>query len=253
MLTFLPHGVLGVMVAGLLAAYVSTLSTHLNWGTSYLVHDFYRRFVRASEPERHYVLIGRIVTGILMLLAALFTLILQTARANFDLMLSVGAGTGLIYLLRWFWWRINAWSEITAMGSSFLLAAALFIAQRRGVTIPTHVSLLGTIAVTTLVWLATAYLTAPTDRATLRDFYRRARPAGPGWAAIRAECPDVVPADNLSAAFICWFAGLALVYGALFGAGHLLFRHLVAGLIGSAFAIAGAIVLVRTLPRLWRA
>ena len=253
MLTFLPHGVLGVMVAGLLAAYVSTLSTHLNWGTSYLVHDFYRRFVRASEPERHYVLVGRMVTGGLMLLAALFTLILQTARGNFDLMLSVGAGTGLIYLLRWFWWRINAWSEIAAMASSFLLAAALFIGQRRGVTIPTYVSLLGTIAITTVVWLVTAFVTQPTDRSTLRDFYRRARPAGPGWAVIRAECPEVVPADNLSAAFICWFAGLALVYGALFGAGHLLFQHIAAGVIGSVIAVAGGIVLVRTLPRLWRA
>ena len=91
-------------------------------------------------------------------------------------------------------------------------------------TIPTHVSLLATIAITTVIWLVTAYLTAPTDRATLRDFYTRARPAGPGWAAIRAECPEVAPADNLSAAFICWFAGLALVYGALFGAGHLLLR-----------------------------
>jgi solute:Na+ symporter, SSS family len=253
MLTFLPHGVLGVMVAGLLAAYVSTLSTHLNWGTSYLVHDFYRRFVRPSESERHYVMVGRIVTGVLMLVAALFTLILQTARANFDLMLSVGAGTGLIYLLRWFWWRINAWSEIAAMASSFVLAAGLFIAQRRGITIPTHVSLLSTIAITTVVWLVTAYVTEPTDRATLRDFYTRARPGGPGWAAVRAECPGVKPADNLSAAFVCWFAGLALVYGALFGAGHLLFGHTVAGVAGAVFAVAGAIVLVRTLPRLWRA
>ncbi len=253
MLTFLPHGVLGVMVAGLLAAYVSTLSTHLNWGTSYLVHDFYRRFVRADESERHYVLVGRIVTAVLMLLAALFTLILQTARGNFDLLLSVGAGTGLIYLLRWFWWRINAWSEIAAMASSFLLAAGLFIAQRRGVTVATHVSLLATIAITTVVWLMTAYLAEPTDRATLRDFYTRARPAGPGWAAIRAECPGVKPADNLSAAFVCWFAGLALVYGALFGAGHLLFGHTIAGMIGILFALAGAVVLVRMLPRLWRA
>jgi SSS family solute:Na+ symporter len=253
MLTFLPPGVLGLMVAGLLAAYVSTLSTHLNWGTSYLVHDFYRRFVRPSESERHYVLVGRVVTALLMLAAALFTLVLQTARANFDLLLSVGAGTGLIYLLRWFWWRINAWSEIAAMASSFVLAAALFIAQRRGVAIPSHVSLLVTIGITTAIWLVTAYVTEPTDRATLRDFYMRARPGGPGWAAIRAECPGVAPADNLSAAFVCWFAGLALVYGALFGAGHLLFGHRGPGLIGVGFAIAGAAVLVRTLPRLWRA
>jgi len=253
MLTFLPHGIMGVMVAGLLAAYVSTLSTHLNWGTSYLVHDFYRRFVRSNESERHYVMVGRIVTGLLMVAAALFTLVLQTARGNFDLMLSVGAGTGLIYLLRWFWWRINAWSEIAAMVSSFLLAALLFVGQRRGIVIPTYISLLATIAITTIVWLVTAYVTEPTDRATLREFYTRARPGGPGWAAIRVECPDVAPGDNLSAAFVCWFAGLALVYGALFGAGHLLFGHRTAGAIGVAFAIAGAIVMIRTLPRLWRA
>lgn len=253
MLTFLPHGVLGIMVAGLLAAYVSTLSTHLNWGTSYLVHDFYRRFVRADESERHYVMVGRIVTALLMLAAALFTLILQTARGSFDLLLSVGAGTGLIYLLRWFWWRINAWSEIAAMASSFLLAAGVFIAQRRGAAIPSHISLLATIGITTAVWLITAYVTEPTDRATLRDFYMRVRPAGPGWIAIRAECPGVAPADNLSAAFVCWFAGLALVYGALFGAGHLLFGHPAPGIVGIVCAVAGAAVLVRTLPRLWRA
>ena len=253
MLTFLPVGMLGLMVAGLLAAYVSTLSTHLNWGTSYLVHDFYRRFVRANETERHYVLAGRLVTALLMLAAALFTLVLDTARTSFDLLLSVGAGTGLLYLLRWFWWRINAWSEIAAMASSFVLAAGLFIAARRGVAIPSHVGLITTIAITTAVWLATAYWTAPTDRETLRRFYTRARPAGPGWRAIRAECPGVDSPDNMSAAFACWGAGIALVYGALFGTGHLLFGHTIAAVIAIAVAIAGAVVLARELPHLWRA
>ena len=252
MLTFLPEGMLGLMVAGLLAAYVSTLSTHLNWGTSYLVHDFYRRFVRPHETERHYVFAGRVATALLMLAAALFTLVLETARGSFNLLLSVGAGTGLLYLLRWFWWRINAWSEIAAMGSSFLLAAFLFIGERRGLAIPAHISLLATIAITTAVWLATAFLTRPTDRETLRRFYMKARPAGPGWSGIRAECPGTAAPDNLSAAFTCWFAGLALVYGALFGAGHLLFGHRTAGLIGVAAAIAGGVVLLRILPRLWR-
>jgi Na+/proline symporter len=253
MLTFLPSGVLGLMVAGLLAAYVSTISTHLNWGTSYLVHDFYRRFVRPDESERHYVLIGRLATGLLMLVAALFTLVLQTARGNFDLLLSVGAGTGLLYLLRWFWWRINAWSEIAAMTSSFALAAFLFVAERRGLKIPAHISLMTTIAITTAVWLVTAFVTRPTDRETLRRFYMRARPAGPGWASIRAECPAAPAPDNVSAAFTCWFAGLALVYGALFGAGHLLFGHRTAGTIGILAAVAGGAVMMRVLPRLWRA
>jgi Na+/proline symporter len=253
MLTFLPSGVLGLMVAGLLAAYVSTISTHLNWGTSYLVHDFYRRFVRTQESERHYVFVGRVATALLMVVAALFTLVLETARGSFNLLLSVGAGTGLLYLLRWFWWRINAWSEIAAMASSFLLAGILFVAERRGFAIPAHISLVATIAITTAVWLVTAFATAPTDRETLRRFFIKARPAGPGWSAIRAECPGTQSPDNLSAAFTSWFAGLALVYGALFGTGHLLFGHRTGGFIGVAVAIAGGAVLVRTLPRLWRA
>jgi solute:Na+ symporter, SSS family len=253
MLTFLPEGMLGLMVAGLLAAYVSTISTHLNWGTSYLVHDFYRRFVRSDATEAHYVLAGRITTAALMIAAGLFTLVLETAAASFNLLLSIGAGTGLLYLLRWFWWRINAWSEIAAMASSFVLAAALFIAARSGVEIPSHVGLLVTIAVTTAVWLATAFWTRPTDRETLRRFYMKVRPAGPGWASVRAECPGADSPDNVSAAFACWLAGMALVYGALFGAGHLLFDHTAAGLSGLAVAAGGAAVLAREMPRLWRA
>jgi len=136
MLTFLPHGVLGLMIAGLLAAYVSTISTHLNWGTSYLVHDFYRRFVKAGASEKHYVAVGRVVTALLMLFAALLTFVLQSARQSFELLMSIGAGTGLLYLLRWFWWRVNAWSEVAAMASSFLLALGFFVMARMGTDIP---------------------------------------------------------------------------------------------------------------------
>ncbi len=251
MLTFLPHGMLGLMVAGLLAAYVSTISTHLNWGTSYLVNDFYRRFMRPGEDERHYVMVGRVTTGLLMVVAALFTLLLQTARSSFDLLLSVGAGTGLLYLLRWFWWRINAWSEIAAMASSFLMAAGLFAAQRSGVVIASHVSLVIMVLATTVIWIATAYLTAPTDNAKLREFYRLAKPAGPGWRPIRAQCPEVTSPDNLSLAFVGWIAGHALIYGALFGSGHLLLGNTTAGLIATAIAVAGGVVLAVLLPRLW--
>src|SRR5215216_3589968 len=148
MLKFLPAGFLGLMVAGLLAAYISTLSTHLNWGTSYLVHDFYRRFVRPEASEKHYVMVGRIMTGLLMIVAASVTFVLDSARQSFDLLLSVGAGTGLIYLLRWFWWRINAWSEIAAMISSFLIAAGFFVAGKMGGSISPHISLVITVAAT---------------------------------------------------------------------------------------------------------
>jgi solute:Na+ symporter, SSS family len=251
MLTFLPEGLLGLMIAGLLAAYVSTISTHLNWGTSYLVNDFYRRFVKPGRSEQHYVMTGRVVTALLMVVAALFTLLLQTARTSFDLLLSVGAGTGLLYLLRWFWWRINAWSEIAAMVSSFLLAAALFVAQRRGAAIPSHISLMIMVATTTVIWMATAYLTAPTDRETLRSFYRLARPAGPGWRDIRAECGGIESPDSLSAGFVGWIAGIGLVYGALFGSGLLLLGSPGAGAAWLVVAVICGVILVRMLPRLW--
>ncbi len=161
------------MIAGMLAAYVSTLVTHLNWGSSYLVHDFYRRFVTTDAEERHYVAVGRWITAVLMVIAALLTYVLDTAQQAFQLLLSIGAGTGLIYLLRWFWWRINAWCEIAAMISSFVVALGLFIASKQGMNIPSHITLLITIGTTTIVWVTTALITAPTDRAVLVAFYRQ--------------------------------------------------------------------------------
>jgi len=235
----------------MLAAYVSTLSTHLNWGTSYLVHDFYRRFVRPGRDERHYVAVGRLVTALLMLAAALLTLVLETARQTFDLLLSVGAGTGLIYLLRWFWWRINAWSEVAAMASSFLVAVGFFLAGKAGHAVATHVSLVITIAVTTLVWVAATYLTRPTDRATLVSFYKLVRPAGPGWRAIRAESGVGSSPDSLPQALLGWVLGCVFVYAALFGAGSVLYGR--AGLAAAwvALFVASGIGLARLLPGLW--
>lgn len=251
MLTFLPAGLLGLMVAGLLAAYVSTISTHLNWGTSYLVHDLYRRFLRPGASERHYVLTGRIVTALLMVAAALFTLVLETARDSFNLLLSVGAGTGLLYLLRWFWWRINAWSEIAAMASSFILAAALFVAGRQGWAPATHVSLLLTVALTTAVWLAVTYLTAPTDRETLLGFYRSVRPPGPGWTDVRAASGGLAPAGDLAQSFTGWASGCVFVYSALFGTGHLLLGHSGWAAVFGGLFFASGVVLARVLARIW--
>ena len=252
MLTFLPAGVLGLMVAGLLAAYVSTLSTHLNWGTSYLVHDMYRRFISRDREERHYVLVGRLTTAGLMLAAALFTLVLDTARDSFNLMLSVGAGTGLLYLLRWFWWRINAWSEIAAMASSFVLAVILFFAGRRGFSMPSYQSLILTVALTSIVWILVTFLTAPTDRAVLRRFYETVRPSGPGWRPVRAQS-DVEPSRDLGLAFLGWVSGCTMVYGALFGVGHQLLGHTsYAAMFLGVFLVSG-LVLARVVSRLWAA
>ncbi len=251
MLTFLPSGVLGLMIAGLLAAYVSTLSTHLNWGTSYLVHDLYRRFARPGAAEAHYVAVGRVVTGLLMLLAALLTYVLESARQSFELMMSIGAGTGLLYLLRWFWWRVSAWSEVAAMGSSFLLAAGFFVAAKNGAIVPAHVALLISVAATTVVWVAVSYLAPSTDRRTLVAFYQRVRPAGPGWAAVRRDANLAPSPDSVPQMLLGWTLGCAFVYAALFGSGSFLYGRTAQGLVWLGVLLVSGLGLARLLPRLW--
>jgi solute:Na+ symporter, SSS family len=252
MLRFLPAGFLGLMVAGLLAAYISTISTHLNWGTSYLVHDFYRRFLRPAASERHYVLVGRLATVALMAVAAAFTFVLDTARQSFELLMAIGAGTGLIYLLRWFWWRISAWSEVAAMASSFLVGVGFFIAGRRGLSLPSHVVLLASVATTTLVWVTVTYLTPPTDRETLVRFYRLVRPAGPGWAAIRKDAGVPASPDSLPQALLCWVLGCSFVYAALFGTGSLLYGRTPQAVFWLVVLVASGGGLLRVLPSQWR-
>ncbi len=251
MLTFLPAGVMGLMVAGMLAAYVSTLSTHLNWGTSYLVHDFYRRFVKPEASEKHYVLVGRIITALLMVAAMGATYILDSARQAFELMLSIGAGTGLIYLLRWFWWRINAWSEIAAMVGSFVVASTFFILGKNGHDIPSHVSLLITVASTTTIWLAATFLTPPDDRATLEAFYRRVRPAGRGWDQVRQGTNLPPSPDSLPNALLGWTLGCTFIYAALFGVGTALYGRTTQTVVWAILAVVSGVWLIQLLRRMW--
>jgi SSS family solute:Na+ symporter len=252
MLTFLPEGVLGLMVAGLLAAYVSTISTHLNWGTSYLVHDCYRRFIRPGADEAHYVQMGRLVTALLMLAASAMTLVLDSARTAFDLLLSIGAGTGLLYLLRWYWWRINAFSEIAAMASSFLLAVGVFALKAAGWEVPSHVALLGTVLLTTVVWVAVTLMTPATDRETLVRFYRRVRPAGRGWDPIRTSTDAVLVSDDLWLALVGSVSACAVVYGALFGTGHLLLGHTTAAAVSLGVCTVAGLTTWFAIQRVWR-
>ncbi len=251
MLRFLPAGFLGLMIAGMLAAYRSTIETHLNWGTSYLVHDLYRRFLKRDAREKHYVLMGRIVTALLMVCAALLTFALDTARESFDLILSVGAGTGLIYLLRWFWWRINAWSEVAAMASSFVVAVAFFVARKAGHPVASHLALITTVGVTTVVWIVVTYATRPVDRATLLAFYRLVRPAGPGWRAIRAEAGIAPSPDSLPQALLGWMLGCVFVYAALFGTGSVLYGKTAQAGVWIALFVVSGVWLARLVPRLW--
>jgi len=251
MLRFLPVGWLGLMVAGLLAAYVSTIATHLNWGTSYLVHDFYRRFMKPGREEKHYVLVGRLVTALLMLLAGLLTFRLQTASKTFQLLLSIGAGTGLIYLLRWFWWRINAWSEISAMASSFLTSLILFLRDTPAHPVSPVFSLLVTVGITTVVWVTVTLLTEPANRETLIAFYRLVRPAGPGWQPIAAAAGPVESPDSLPQSLLGWVLGCTFVYAALFGTGSFIYGKTAQGLVWLVLFAVSGFGLLRLLPRLW--
>ena len=248
MLTLLPHGLLGLLVASLTSAYVSTMSTHLNWGASYLVHDFYRRFLRPDAGERHLVAVSRLVTVGLMGCAVSFTLLLETAGEAFRLLLSFGAGTGLIYLLRWYWWRINAWSEISAMVVSFLVTLAIHLLGRAGVlTLSADAALLWTVGTTTAVWLAMTWLTPAVDAAVLTEFVRRIRPAGPGWGPFRVE--GTGPSDPLPQALLSWALGCMTVYAALFATGSLLYGRTGRGLVLAGIAVMCGIALARLMSR----
>lgn len=251
MLTFLPAGFLGLMVAGLLAAYVSTISTHLNWGTSYLVHDLYRRFIRPDATEQHYVAMGRVVTALLMLLAAGMTFLLESARTSFELLLSIGAGSGLLYLLRWYWWRINAWSEIAAMSVSFFVAVGFFIAGKMGYTVAATTVLLVTVGVTTVAWVGTTLLTRPESDATLVGFYKLVRPSGPGWTSISRLAGVGASPDSLPQQLLGWILGCTFVYASLFGAGSALYGLTLQASVWGVVWVASGVGLLRVLNRQW--
>ncbi|MBV8344637.1 MAG: Na+:solute symporter [Candidatus Eremiobacteraeota bacterium] len=252
MLVFLPAGFAGFMVAGIFAAYRSTIETHLNWGTSYLVHDFYQRFIRPGSSQRELVFAGRLVTVLLMGVGVALTLALDNAKNAFNLLLSIGAGTGLIYLLRWFWWRINAWSEVSAMGASFVVSLAFLAAAKLGHAVDSVDTLLITIAVTTIVWLAVTFLTPPVDAGVLAAFYRLVRPAGPGWARVRRRSGLPASPDSLSLALLGWVLGLASVYGALFAAGAFIYGRPDEGALWSAIAVVAIAGLLAIGRRLWK-
>jgi Na+/proline symporter len=244
MLVFVPSGLLGLVVASLAAAYMSTISTHLNWGASYVVDDVYRRFLAPDRTEAEYVRAGRLATVALIVLSSAFALWLTNALQAFQIMLQIGAGTGLVFLLRWFWWRINAWSEISAMVISFVVAVIMQYA-----TLDPWLELVIGVAVTTVGWMTLTFLTPPDDEATLRAFYDRIRPIGAGWRAVVGDAADAT-GDSVSVPLLAWFLGCALVYGALFGTGYLLYGRAAPGLVALGFAGAAGWGLSRLMPRM---
>ena len=258
MLKFLPIGFVGLMVGGLVAANSSTILTHLNWGASYLVHDFYRRFIKQDGTEKHYVFMGRLATILLFLVSSALVFVLDTAKDTFDIILQVGAGTGLLYLLRWFWWRINAWCEVVAMISSFVVSVGFIVLQKQGMlALDSAPKLILTVIITTVCWVLAAYFAPQTDRQTLIDFYRKVHPAGPGWEMIRLEAGVTKEearehADSLPLSLLGWISGCMVIWSSLFVVGNFLYgRTSYALALLVVFLISGSILLM-VINRLWR-
>jgi Na+/proline symporter len=247
----LPAGFRGLMLVGFAAAYMSTMATQLNWGASYLVNDFYRRFMRKDGTEKHYVNVSRVATVLLFALSLVVTWQIRTIGRAWTLLLALGAGTGLVLILRWYWWRINAWSEISAMITSFgvsLLAMQFVPRGFAGTPNADAWVMLVTVAVSTVVWLSVTFLTQPEPDSVLDAFYCRVRPGGPGWRKVSARLgfgPEPIPGGTL--AWTNWVAGVVAVYSTLFGIGKLVFGELSSGLILLAVAVAAFAWIARSL------
>jgi solute:Na+ symporter, SSS family len=221
MMRYLPPGLLGMLIAVFLAAYMSTIASQLNWGTSYLINDFYRRFLKPDGDEKHYVLISRIGLVLLTIFSLVVTkYFLTTISGAWEFIINASAGIGLVLLLRWFWWRINAWSEITA-----LIAPLIIYPIARSFGLESPITLYPIVLGTTIIWLAATFLTAPTKKETLLNFYRKVHPGGIGWKQIAAELPDVKGDSGFGHLFLDWIAGVLAVYAFLFGLGKLLFAQ----------------------------
>jgi Na+/proline symporter len=260
MLTMLPTGLLGLVMASLGAAYMSTISTHLNWGSSYIVNDFYKQQVNKDASEKELVNVGRISTVVLMVLSSLFALELNNATQLFDIIIMFGAGTGLIFLLRWFWWRINAWSEIVAMFSSGIISIIfwrleepMFLAE--GAPFPTWSKFPLVVLITTILWLATTFLTKPEENKVLYRFYKITKPGGPGWKKVHeaAKAEGVTLEDenakwSVPSGVLAMIVGCILVYGCLFATGNWIYGNYPLALGLTIMVLIATFVLIR----IWR-
>ena len=253
MTEYLPVGFRGLLLASFAAAYMSTIATQMNWGASYVVNDFYRRFIKADGSDKHYVFVSRMATLLTVLLSIIVTYFMNRITQGWELLLSIGAGTGLVYILRWYWWRVNAWSEISAMVAALVVSlsiasSGIFDASPLGFA----QTLLVTVAATTIAWVTTTFLTAPEPPAVLDAFYRRVTPAGPGWAAVSRRTGVVSP-DPMAPNFINWLLGIVMVYAVLYGLGEIFFGTFGRVVLAFAIALAAGYAVSRNLARSgWR-
>ncbi|MCU0411875.1 MAG: Na+:solute symporter [Bacteroidetes bacterium] len=242
----LPVGLKGMLVASFFAAYMSTIATQLNWGTSYVINDFYRRFIDRDTDERNLVRISRWTTLVVMALSLVITALLDTISGAWAFIIEAGAGLGLVLILRWFWWRVNAWSEISAMLAPMFVYG--FLKLFTSVEFPD--TLYYIVGVTTMVWLIVTYLTAPTDEETLKTFYRQVHPGGIGWKPIAVLLPDVQGDTGYGSLVRAWISGIVLIYSALFGVGNLILGDVAIGAAYLVVALVAALFISRVLSRL---
>ncbi len=251
LMTDLPVYMRGLMLAAFAAAYMSTIGTQLNWGASYIVSDVYRRFMSPGKEERHYVRASQVVTVLLMVLSAIVTLYMDSIAGAWKFLMAIGAGTGLVYILRWFWWRINAWSEISAMIAAFITSLTLQFGFGLDESKPEEFAylLLITVAITTAVWLSVTFLTQPEPKTHLITFYRKVRPSPKLWGDIAREAKDVVPSKDGMLNLVDWFCGVCMIYAFLFGTGKIILGE---PMLGAAFLLVGlifAVVIYRDLAK----
>ncbi|MFQ5797226.1 MAG: sodium:solute symporter family protein [Bacteroidota bacterium] len=236
---YLPFGIRGILVAAFFAAYMSTIATHLNWGTSYVINDFYRRFLQQKKGEKHYVFASRLVTVGLMIVSLLVTMNMETISGAWKFLIEAGAGLGLVLILRWYWWRINAWSEISAMVAP--LVAYAYVKFYSSIQFPE--SLFFIVAFTTVVWLIVTVLTRPVDEDRLIAFYRRVHPGGLLWRRIARKVPEVMSDSGYGMLALDWLCGVVLVYAVLFGIGKIIFGDVMGALLYlTVAAVAGGVI-----------
>lgn len=253
MLTFLPSGLMGIVLASLIAAFMSTISTHLNWGSSYVVNDFYLRFIKPDATDRQQVMVGRLSTVLLMAFAAILALGLSNALQAFDILLQIGAGTGLIFILRWFWWRINAYTEISAMIVSFFVAIYFEIVHEAIGFEPmlSHWKLLVGVGITTASWLLVTLLTAPEKDEVLLSFYRKVRPAAYGWNSLLKRYPnELAETGKLPMEIGLMLVASLMVYSTVFATGYWIYGNTVPAVITTAVSIIGGVVLFKAWSKL---
>jgi SSS family solute:Na+ symporter len=251
MIAYLPPSLRGLMVAAFAAAYMSTIATQLNWGASYLINDFYRRFLKPDASDRHYVNASQVATVLLTLISAAITFKMESISDAWKVLTVTGAGTGSVLLLRWFWWRINAWSEVSAMITAAVVSYGLhkFAGLDSGQPRDFAWLMIITVAITSVVWLATTFLTKPESNEVLTSFYARTRPSAAGWGPIAKLRPDIKPAGGGWANTLDWISGCALIYGILFGTGKLLLHENGIGLALIAMGLLGGAVIYWDLSR----